>query len=82
MAYNDLSDPANDIQTVDISSTDFTPLALARGIRSGGAGDIVIVTADGNTRTIPSSLAGEYHPVRVAKVVKSGTTASLMTVYL
>jgi hypothetical protein len=52
---------------------------LARGVsRSlfvGGAGTITVRGADGSEATFNSG-AAQYHPIRVARVLATGTTAS------
>ncbi len=58
---------------------DTTELAkVTRGIYVGGAGDIVLVTADGDTLTFKAVPVGSLLPVQ-AKIIKStSTTATLM----
>lgn len=74
------SDPAEDIVLADISSTDFTPNFLAYSFEVGTSGNIVIVTGNGSTRTLPV-VAGRLYPVVVRKVVRSGTTAADILLY-
>jgi hypothetical protein len=41
----------------------------------GTAGNVVVVTANGNTRTIPM-VVGELEPVKVKRILATGTTAT------
>ncbi|PIL21173.1 hypothetical protein P775_05690 [Puniceibacterium antarcticum] len=48
---------------------------LTRALYVGGAGDLRVTMADGNTVTFAGLPVG-WHPVRVARVHSTGTTAS------
>jgi hypothetical protein len=52
-------------------------VAVTRAISFVTAGDLRVVDAAGNTVTIPSGAlaAGAMHPLRVSKVLSTGTTA-------
>lgn len=61
-----------------ITPDDDNDLALeTRAIAFGTAGALKVITAKGNTRTIPSGVlaAGIMHPLMVKRVLASGTTA-------
>ena len=73
MAAN--SGPAAGGQSVDASSSDVTLDRESRGIYVGTAGDLKVDLADGSTLTFVGLAAGIVHPLRVAKVYNSGTTA-------
>jgi hypothetical protein len=51
------------------------PGGRCRGLQGGAAGNIVVVNAAGADITIASS-AGQYHPIRTARVKATGTTAT------
>jgi hypothetical protein len=44
----------------------------------GGSGDLRVVMADGTTATFAALKAG-WHPVRVRRVLATGTLATLIT---
>jgi hypothetical protein len=50
--------------------------AATRSIWVGGAGDVAVITAGGDTVTIPGALAGTWIPVRATRVLATGTTAT------
>jgi len=83
-----LNSPATDVILVDITSTDFMPSRVARGISWGTAGDLVIVTLDninsGTTRLLASGAlaANVIHAIFVCAVIRSGTTAAGIKLYL
>lgn len=51
------------------------PGGASRGLFVGGAGEITVVDASGNTATFTSA-AAQYHPLRVARVRATATTAT------
>lgn len=51
------------------------PGGLTRSLYVGGAGVIVVADQFGNTVRLASG-AGQYHPLRVSRVLASGTTAT------
>lgn len=74
---NGLDGPAGTGFTISKSdSVDFT--YLTRAIWVGGAGDVVIVWADGTTSTIVGVAAGTLLPVRAKRVNSTSTTATSM----
>lgn len=77
------NDPGGVYQTVDISSTDFTPTGgrLIRGIWVGVAGNIVLQDLEGNNATFVAVPIGLF-PCGGAKVIKTSTTATTMIAIL
>lgn len=60
-----------------VTPNDSTDLATAtRGIYAGGAGDLKVTTLGGDTVTFVGLAAGVIHPIRVARVFATGTTAT------
>ena len=57
-------------------STDLTNVALGI-ICKGTAGDVVVITEKGNTRTYPIA-AEEILPVGIRRVLSTGTTATTL----
>ena len=52
------------------------------GLYVGGAGNVSVVMANGQSRTITALSAGIIHPISVKRVNATGTTAtSIMAVY-
>ena len=67
------------LDVIPITPSDSDELAYyTKGISFGGVGALVVVTAAGNTRTIPSGAlaAGVVHPLKVKKILSTGTTAT------
>ncbi|MGB7243560.1 MAG: hypothetical protein WBC93_15930 [Sulfitobacter sp.] len=48
----------------------------ARGIYVGGAGNVALVTTDGDTLTFAGAAAGATLPICTARVLATGTTAT------
>ena len=68
--------PAGDCSTVTPSDD---PLAKpAKSIRCGTAGDLVVTTASGNVRTIPSVQAGETVPIACTHVMAATTAGNIV----
>jgi hypothetical protein len=67
------SDPAIDAEVVtfDVDVTNG-----ARGLYIGGTGNLAVITSRGNTRTFYNAQAGSVVPIRVRRVLSSGTTAT------
>lgn len=60
-----------------ITKSDSTVFSQAtRGLWVGGAGDVAVRYMDGTTDTIQSVPAGAALPIRVDKVLATGTTAT------
>ena len=57
--------------TVDLTN-------VSRGLFVGGAGNVVVIMADGTTVTITGVTAGTLLPIRVSRVKATGTTATNM----
>ena len=68
------SDPAQDAAVVTPSDT--ADQGNVRGLYVGGAGNVSIVTAAGNTCVFTGVTAGSILPVRCTKVRSTGTTAT------
>jgi hypothetical protein len=66
-----------------VTPSDSATFPPTRGLRVGTAGDVtVLMSGDGASGTpvlIPAVLAGELLPIRVTKVMSTGTTASGIT---
>lgn len=75
-------DPAKAL--VAITPDDSNDLAtVVRDIRVGGAGNVVVIDAAGNTVTFSGCVAGErLGPFYVARVKLTGTTATNLIGYL
>jgi len=70
---------ADGAETVDISATDHTFTTIPRGIWVGGAGNLVLIMLrTGTTHTFSAVPAGTLLPFRATKVVRTGTTATLL----
>ncbi len=71
------SDPA--VGAVSITPNDSTDLTVTtRGIFVGGAGNISLVSADGNTVTFASCAAGSILPIVTKRVMATDTTATAL----
>ncbi len=57
------------------------PLEGMQLIRVGGAGDLVLVFADGTTDTIVGLVAGELLYVSPTQITASGSTATKLTLF-
>ena len=61
----------------DITPDDATDLAsVTRAIILGTAGDVAVVLKNGDAITLPALAAGVIYPVRVSRVLATGTTAT------
>lgn len=73
--FRELTDPTNHVLAVTPSDTTaFTQ--FTRGLYIGGAGDVAVQTASNDTPTFVGVLAGTILPVRVYRVLSTGTTAT------
>lgn len=61
---------------VALTKSDSTVLAPTRGLYVGGAGDVAVVDLSGNSVTLVGVLAGSVIPVRVVKLLSTGTSAT------
>lgn len=73
-------DPADRVTAV--TPSDATDLTGVRGIRVGGAGNLVVrmINAPDTSVTIPDCIAGELLPIRVTRVM-AATTATGITAF-
>lgn len=61
----------------DVTPNDSADLSqFTRGLYLGNAGDVKVDTIGGDTVTFTSLSAGVIHPIRVARVYATGTTAT------
>jgi hypothetical protein len=72
-----LSSPFRSGETVDVSSSNQVLASVARGFYVGasGGGFVDFETVEGNRLTIEAA-GGSYHPWRVTRFFRSGTTAT------
>jgi len=71
----DSTTPAMDSVPIDVSGGNVTPTEPFRAIRAVGAGNVVVDTMFGTSRTLAFA-AGETRPVYVTRIYQSGTTAT------
>jgi hypothetical protein len=70
-----ISGPASNAAA--ITPNDTTDLGtVCRGIYVGGAGDLAVITAGGDTVTLTAVAVGVVYPLRVSRVLATGTTAT------
>lgn len=67
--------PAHELVEVTPSDVEDLPSAEVLALYAGGAGDLRVVTVGGAVVTLVSA-ASQYHPVRVRRVMATGTTAT------
>ena len=67
-------DPGND--AVALTKSDTTVFNVCRGLYVGGAGDVAVVTAKGNTVTFKGAVAGTVIPIRCTKLMSTNTSAT------
>jgi hypothetical protein len=67
--------PATALSAVVPSDDTDLPDGTTRAIHVGGAGTIAVMDMNGNVATL-NSLDSQYHPVRVRRVLATGTTAT------
>lgn len=61
----------------DITPDDGADLAsVTRGLMVSAAGDVAVTFRDGSTVTLPGLSPGVIYPLRVTRVLASGTTAT------
>jgi hypothetical protein len=63
---------------VAVTKSDSTVLPTTRSLYIGGAGDVAVVTADGQTVTFSAVPVGSVLPIQVTKVMSTNTTATLI----
>lgn len=78
MTYADASSPA--IQAFAVTKSDTTVFPRpTKALYVGGAGDVAVLLADDTSSVVFSAVpAGTFLPVRVSKVLSTGTTATLI----
>ncbi len=59
-----------------VTPHDSNTIAACRALYVGGAGNIAVVTVDGNAVTFVGAVAGSTIPVQVSAVKSTGTTAT------
>lgn len=60
-----------------ITPSDATPLpAVTRCLYVGGAGDLRVELVSGDVVTLTGTVAGAIYPLRIARVLATGTTAT------
>lgn len=70
-----LESPASSAEA--ITPSDVAPLATpSRSIYVGVTGDVSVVMLDGTTATFIGMVAGMAYPLRVSKVMATGTSAT------
>ncbi len=58
------------------------PNGVTNGLYVGVAGNVNVITRKGNTRLVKNLTAGVFHPLRVRRVLITGTTAQdILAVY-
>ena len=70
-----LTAPATDAQAIAPSDGTDLPV-VTRAIFVGQSGNLRVVTAGGDTVVLANVLAGVIYPIRAARVLQTGTTAS------
>ncbi len=61
----------------DVTPDDVTDLSkVTRGLMVATAGDVAVVLRSGETLTLPGLTPGAIYPVRVSRVLSTGTTAT------
>ncbi len=61
----------------DITPDDATDLPrMTRAVMVAAAGDLAVVLKSGETLTLPALTPGAIYPVRIARVLATGTTAT------
>lgn len=76
--------PGYDGESADaaLASGNYVPAVPARGFRVGTtAGNVTVVTAAGNSVTIPSVQIGETIAISFTSIVKATTTAAGITAF-
>lgn len=74
-----VASPANEAANIDLSSTDYTNTAVPEGFKLyvGGTGDVKVdMEKTGTGITFTAVNVGQFCPILVTKVYKTGTTAT------
>jgi hypothetical protein len=70
-----LTSPGRNAEAVTPSNDADLP-TTARALYIGGAGDVALITAGGNTATFTGLSAGQILPITAARVLATATTAT------
>jgi hypothetical protein len=82
MAAADLANKSNNVVDPASNAAAVTPndsndlAATSRAIYVGGAGNLAVITAGGQTVTFTGVLAGAILPIRASRVMLTNTTAT------
>ena len=61
----------------DVTPDDGSDLAtMTRGVMVSSAGDVAVVLKNGDAITLPGLAPGVIYPIRIARVLATGTTAA------
>lgn len=71
----DMSSPAAEAEAVTPDDDNDLAGGVTRALYVGTEGDLAVMTARGNVVTFRNA-AGGYHPLRVIRVLDTGTTAA------
>ena len=76
--FKSADETASAVDAVNITPSDVSTLAngTALALFIGAAGNVTLITAEGNSALFVGILAGSILPVRTNKVMATGTTAS------
>lgn len=75
-----MSDPFDDLVTVTPADGTDLPNGICRGLYCTAAGDVVVITANGTTQTIPVDKY-QIFPGRFKRIKATGTTATVLAGY-
>lgn len=67
--------PATTLRAVTPDDDSDLPAGTTRAIHVGTAGTLTVMDMSGNVATL-ASLDAQYHPVRVCRILATGTTAT------
>lgn len=71
--------PASAGAAIDLSATDVSLTQVSRAVYVGGAGDVKVDMPSATAVTFKNMQLG-WHPIRVSKIYKTGTTATDLVV--
>ncbi|MEK1908183.1 MAG: hypothetical protein AAAB13_20615 [Pseudomonas sp.] len=75
---NNVVDPASNAAAVTPNDSTDLPYT-SRALFIGGAGNVAVIMAGGQTVTFTGVTAGALLPIRVSRVLSTGTTATTIT---
>jgi hypothetical protein len=65
-----------------VTPSDSASIPVTNGIYVGVAGDVVVLTQGGTQQTFKTLNAGVIHPIKVSKILATGTTATnILAIY-